>query len=137
MATELTLLLSEDGADPERVEMLTGHLRRELGQTDVERVSPLVVGPVPEGARAVELAAVGGLFIALGKSAGSLAQVVGVIRSWLARTPGQVRTVRLEIAGDVLELSQASAAEQDRLVELFVDRHASSEGSSWPGVAKP
>jgi hypothetical protein len=30
----------------------------------------------------------------------------------------------LELDGDALELSQASAADQERLIELFVSRHA-------------
>jgi len=32
--------------------------------------------------------------------------------------------VRLEIDGDVLELSETSAADQDRLIGLFIARHA-------------
>jgi hypothetical protein len=31
--------------------------------------------------------------------------------------------VRLEIAGDVLELSSATMADQDQLIRLFVGRH--------------
>jgi hypothetical protein len=65
-----------------------------------------------------------------------LGKIVAVIREWLTRTPGPVRTVRLELAGDVLELSQASAVEQDRLVELFVSRHASPGSTPWPDAAK-
>ena len=34
------------------------------------------------------------------------------------------RCVRLEIAGDVLELSSATVADQDQLIRLFVSRHA-------------
>ena len=49
--------------------------------------------------------------------------VVGTVRQWLSRGDGVRRTVRLELGGDVLELSQASAAEQQRLIELFVRRH--------------
>ena len=137
MAAELTLLLSEDGADPERVETLTRHLRHELNQLDVESVSTLTTGQAPEGTRAFDVAAVGALLVALGDSGQALGKIVATIRNWLTRTPGPVRTVRLELAGDVLELSQASAAEQDRLVELFVSRHASSGGSAWPDVARP
>jgi hypothetical protein len=92
-------------------------------------VTMLTRDRVPEGTRAFEAAAVGGLLVGLGSSAQALGKVVGVIRDWLSRSPGPVRTVRLELAGDGLELSQASAAEQDRLVELFVSRHASEDRS--------
>jgi hypothetical protein len=138
MAQELTLLLAEDGADAERLDTLTRHLRRELDELDVERVAPLSSGEAPEGSRAIEVAAVGALLVTLGNSAQALGKVVGAIRDWLGRTPGPVRTVRLELGGDVLELSQASAAEQDRLVELFVTRHAQQAGNAgWPDAAKP
>jgi hypothetical protein len=120
---ELRLVLSEDGADAERVDVLTTHLRRELDQLDVESVRRLREDQVPEGARAIDVAVVGALIVTLGKSAQSLGSVVATIRTWLSRTPGPVRTVRLELGGDVLELSQASAAEQQRLIDLFVSRH--------------
>jgi hypothetical protein len=67
--------------------------------------------------------AIGGL---LGNSAQALGRVIGVVRDWLARSPGRVRTVRLEVGGDVLELSQASASEQQRLIDLFVSRHSAA-----------
>ena len=137
MADELTLLLSEDGADAERLDAVTRTLRRELDELDVERVTQLTAGEAPEGTRAIEVAAVGALLVTLGNSAQALSKVVGAIRDWLGRTPGPVRTVRLELGGDVLELSQASVTEQDRLVELFVSRHAEpSGGVSWPDAAK-
>ncbi len=124
MDGELRLFLEEDGADAERIDQLTGHLRREIGQLEVDGVRGLPAGEAPPGTRGLEIMAVGGLLVTLGKSAQSLASVITTIRGWLARSPGPVRTVRLELGGDVLELSQASAAEQQRLIELFVARHA-------------
>ena len=125
MDGELRLLLEEDGADAERVDALTGHLRRELAQLDVERVTPLSAGEAPAGTRGLDAVTIGGLMVALGQSATALAAVITAIRGWLSRSPGPARTVRLELGGDVLELSQASASDQDRLIELFVQRHAS------------
>ena len=124
MDGELRLLLEEDGADAERVDLLTGHLRRELAQLDVERVRPLPAGAAPPGTRALDAAVIGGLLVTLGQSGAGLAAVITAIRGWLARTPGPARTVRVELGGDVIELSEASAAEQDRLIELFVSRHS-------------
>jgi hypothetical protein len=121
---ELRLLLEEDGADAERVDLLTGHLRRELTQLDVDGVRPLPDVEPPPGTRALDAAVIGGLLVTLGQSGAGLAAVITAIRGWLARTPGPARTVRVELGGDVLELSQASAAEQDRLIELFVGRHS-------------
>ncbi len=124
MDGDLRVLLYEDGADPERLDTLTGHLRRELDQLDVDAVRPLPAGQAPAGTRGLDAATVGGLLVALGQSATALAAVVTAVRGWLARSPGPARSVRIELGGDVLELSQVSAAEQDRLVELFLRRHA-------------
>jgi hypothetical protein len=57
-----------------------------------------------------------------------LRSAVFVIADWLRRGPGTRRTMRLELDGDALGLSQVSAAEQARLIELFVSKHAMSEG---------
>jgi hypothetical protein len=53
-----------------------------------------------------------------------LTAVISAIRTWLARYGGGRRSVRLEIGGDALELSDATAADQERLIRLFIDRHA-------------
>jgi hypothetical protein len=128
MDKELRLQFSEEGADAERLAVLTGYLRQELLQLDVDDVTALPPGDPPPGARAFGAASVGALLIALGQSAEGLRSVVSAIRDWLRRGDGTRRTVRLEIDGDALELSQASAADQQRLVELFVSRHATEQG---------
>jgi hypothetical protein len=87
------------------------------------------LGAAPPGARVAGVAAVGTLLVALGQSAEGLRSVVSAIRDWLRRGDGTRRTVRLELGGDALVLSQASAADQERLIELFVSRHAKPEGA--------
>jgi hypothetical protein len=129
MVEELRLHFAEDGADPERVAVLTGYLRDELRQLDVDDVSALSAGVPPPGSRAFDAVAVGGLLVTLGRSADGLRSVVGAVRKWLARGDGVRRTVRLELGGDVLELSEASAAEQQRLIDLFVRRHGTEDGT--------
>src|SRR5262249_2650762 len=137
MDLELRLQLSEEGADPERLAALTGYLRAELLQLDVEDVTAPQAGEAPPGARAFDVAAVGALLVALGQSADGLRAVVSAISAWLRRGEGTRRTVRLELDGDALELSQAGAADQERLVELFVSRHVTGEGGSWPASGRP
>jgi len=129
VGSELRVHLSEDGADAERVDALTGFLRRELLQLEVEDVTGLRAGAPPPGARGFDVAAVGGLLVSLSSSAAGLRAVVAAVRNWLARGEGTRRTVRLEIGGDVLELSEATVADQDRLVDLFVGRHAAGGGA--------
>ncbi len=127
MGGELRIQLAEDGADAERLDALTGFLRDELLQLEVEDVTALRAGEPPPGARVFDVIAVGGLLVSLGGSASGLGAVVSEIRKWLARGDGTRRTVRLEIGGDVLELSEATKADQDRLVDLFIDRHVTGE----------
>jgi hypothetical protein len=128
MDKDLRLQLSEEGADAERLAVLAGHLRAELLQLDVMNVTALQGGEAPPGARGVDVAAIGALVIALGQSAQGLASVVSAIRDWLRRGAGGPRSVRLELGGDALELSQASTADQERLIGLFVSRHTAAEG---------
>jgi hypothetical protein len=124
----LRLQLSEEGADAERLDALTGLLRDELLQLDLEDVTALQAGEPPPGARGLDAAAVGGLLVSLGSSADGLRSVVSAIRGWLARGGGTHRTIRLEIGGDAVELSEATVADQDRLIGLFITRHAAGEG---------
>jgi hypothetical protein len=128
MGSEVRLHLSEDGAGVERIEALTGLLRRELLQLDVDDVAALRAGAPPAGARSFDVAVVGGLLVSLTESAAGLSGVVAAIRGWLSRGGGTRRTVRIEIGGDVLELSEASAREQERLVGLFLSRHGVPPG---------
>jgi hypothetical protein len=130
MDQDLRLQLSEEGADAERLAMLAGYLRSELLRLDVEDVKALPAGQPPPGSRAFDGAIVGGLLIALGQSAEGLRLVVSAINGWLRRGEGKGRTVRLELGGDALELSQASTADQERLIEMFVSRHATGEAAS-------
>jgi NAD(P)H-hydrate repair Nnr-like enzyme with NAD(P)H-hydrate dehydratase domain len=124
MDGEVRLQLFEDGADAERLDVLTGYVRRDLLQLDVEDVSRTQAGNVPPGARAIDVVALGGLVVSLGRTATGLKAVVAVVRRWLSGGDGVRRTVKIVIDGDALELSEVSAAEQDRLVDLFVRRHA-------------
>lgn len=122
---DLTLHLSEHGADAQRLDQVTGYLRQELLALDVDSVSALRTGPAPPGSRALDPATVGGLLVTLSQSTTAVQTIVTAVRGWLGRGgPAVQRSVRVEIDGDVLELADASGEEQDRLVALFVNRHS-------------
>jgi hypothetical protein len=129
MDGEVRLELSEDGADAERLDELTGFLRRELLQLDVADVAALPAGEPPPGSRAFDVLAIGALLVTLGNSAEGLRSVVDAVRSWLGRGGDSRRTVKLEIGGDVLELTEASKADQQRLIDMFVSRHAAADSA--------
>lgn len=131
MGGELRVRISEDDADSERLAELARYLRSELLELDVDDVSALPGGSEPPpGSRAFGVAEISGLLVMLGQSADGLRSVVAAVTAWAGRGHGTRRTVRLELDGDALELSQASAADQERLVSLFVSRH------SEPGTRK-
>jgi hypothetical protein len=127
MNVVLRLQLTEEGADEERLDTLTSFLRQELLQLDVEDVTKLSAGEPPPGARASDVTAVGGLLVGLGGAAEGLGVVISTIKAWLTRGGRPHRGVRLEIGGDALELSDATAADQDRLIGLFISRHATRD----------
>jgi hypothetical protein len=137
MDGQLRIQVSEDGADAERLDALTGYLRRDLIELDVNDVTALAAGPPPPGSRAIDAAAVGGLLVALGSSADGLRSVVSAIQAWLGRGSGVRRTIRLELGGDALELSQASAADQERLIGLFISRHSEPPAELPPSELPP
>jgi hypothetical protein len=125
MPRDLFVYVAEEGADAQRVDLLTGYLRTELLHLDVAdvEVSVLHEGELPPGARAIDVAALGGLLVRFGPSREGVRAIVSVVARWLNRSPNRGRTVRIEIDGDVLVLSEATAAEEERLVDLFVARH--------------
>jgi hypothetical protein len=122
VTAELTILITEDDADPERVDVLTGYLREELLQLDVDDVRRATGGPPPEGSRSFEVAAIGALLVAASEMATSLDQIIAVVRKWAGGGP---RTVKITLGGDSLELSNASREQQNELVHAFIRRHSS------------
>jgi hypothetical protein len=113
-------LVDEPGAESADVAVATVQLRRELLQLDVDSVEQVTDGPPPPGSRAVDLAALGALVITMAKSE-LLPAVVATVQSWLARS--RRRSIKLEIDGDVLELTGLGAADQRRLADEWLRRH--------------
>lgn len=130
MSTVLSLFLSEEGADSERVDTLSRYLRTELLELDVADVTALSAGEAPAGTRSGVVAVIGGLLVDLGDATTGIAAVVTAVREWLKRGETPRRTVRLELDGDVLELTQPSPADQERLIELFISRHQARTGQA-------
>jgi hypothetical protein len=107
-------------ADAEEVAEATLQLRHELLDLDVDAVEPAPGGEPPPGTRGVELAALGALLVTVSQSQ-LLAPVLAAVRSWLAGSPR--RSIKLELDGDVLELSGVSSKEQRRLTDEWLRRH--------------
>ena len=106
--------------DAEYVAAVTLQLRRELLELDVDAVEVPSAGRPPPGTRAVDLGALGALVVTIGQSQ-LLGVVVAAVQSWLSRS-GQ-RRIRLELGGDVLELTGVGSDEQRRLTDEWLRRH--------------
>ena len=128
------LALDERGADAPRLDQLTRMLADELRQLDVDEVRR-TTGPAPAGTRALDAVTLNTLAVTL-LGSGGLTALVTAARAWLGRGQQSPRSVRLELDGDVLELSGASDAEHDRLVSLFLSRHPAG-GTTWAAGAEP
>jgi hypothetical protein len=120
---QVTLQLTEEDATDDRLDTLTGYLQQELLQLDVEDVRRPPAAPAPPGTRAVDLAQIGSIVVLLEPAAAGLKEIIAVIRGWLSRGDGVQRGVKIQLDGDVLELTNVSAAEQDRLITVFTERH--------------
>jgi hypothetical protein len=107
-------------ADPEELDELTRRLRLELLELDVHSVELARAGEVPPGARAGDATAVGTLVVGLLQTPELLVALVGLVQAWLVRD--RRRSARLELGGDVLEVSGLSAGDQRELLRAWVER---------------
>ena len=68
----------------------------------------------------MELAAIGALLVEFKGSVQVLATVVSAVRSWLQRGSSSKRSLKVTVEGRVLELSAATAEQQQQVVDEFV-----------------
>jgi hypothetical protein len=112
----------EPDADAAELDQAASQLREELLGLDVDAVTRLHAEAPPPGTRAAEATMLGGLVVGLGREA--LGVVVRAIQAWVARRSS--RSVKLTLDGDSIELTNVSDADQRRLIESLVARHAPS-----------
>lgn len=119
-----TLVLQADpGTDPEREERLMRRLRGEISDLDVESVTLVAAGEIPQGAKGVDPVTIGALLVAFSASGGVFTTLIGAIQNWVDRQTGRHR-IAVTIDGDTIELERASAAQQWELLDAFIQRHS-------------
>jgi hypothetical protein len=111
-----------------------GPARRGDGATEELREELARLGAVGEAAerprsRAIDVAAIGQIVVTLTGAAGGLGAVVETVRSWL-RGRAASRQVRLEIDGDVLEVTGLDSDQQQALIDRWLDRHSQPAGDT-------
>ncbi|MGH3714369.1 MAG: hypothetical protein ACRDT4_13040 [Micromonosporaceae bacterium] len=123
MGTAVLLGVTEDGADDGRIEALSLRLREELLALAVQSVERAPGGAAPDDTRAGAAEVAGALVVSIQPTIQLVGALVAVVRDWLRRT-GRNTVVRIEIGGDVLELSGANSETQQRLVDHWIAQHA-------------
>jgi hypothetical protein len=91
----------------------------------VESIGRERAGSAPPGTRAVDFLALGTLVVTMVRSSEMLRAVVGALQSWLAAS--RQRSVKLELDGDVLEVTGLSLADQRRLIDNWIARQADGD----------
>ena len=128
--TRLVLRVEDEQGDQEGLAELTAWLRQELLDLDVDSVEQFSSGEAPPGSRAFDVAALGTLVVTLAKS-DVLAAIVSAVAMWLTGRRNQV--VKIDVDGDVLELSGLPSQERQRLTEEWLRRRA-PDGSPLTGT---
>jgi caspase domain-containing protein/membrane-associated two-gene conflict system component 1 (EACC1) len=124
------LRVEDEQGDQEGLAEFTDGLRQELLDLDVDSVERLSAGDAPPGSRGFDLAALGTLVVTLAKSE-VLAAIVSAVAVWLTSRRNQV--VKIDVDGDVLELSGLPSQERQRLTEEWLRRHC-PDGSVLTGT---
>ncbi|MFF7655784.1 hypothetical protein ACFZCY_39195 [Streptomyces sp. NPDC007983] len=111
----------EGTSDSDLVELdeLTVELRSHLLELEVDRVEQLRTEDTPTGSKPGDVIALGVLAVAL--SPVVLRGVFRLLETWMTNRP--IRRVRVVFGNDSIELEQASAADQRRLVDAFIVSH--------------
>jgi hypothetical protein len=105
------------GDDAGELAELTGWLRTELLDLDVQSVARLSDEEVPPGAKGV-VAIAGWLVVHLGPEA--LRTVLAKVADWVTRND---RIVEVSLGSDKLTLSRATREQQQRIIDDWLARH--------------
>lgn len=120
--TQLTVTLdAEPDTDAEDLERLTRQLRNELSELDVQ-ANFVTGGPAPANTKAGDVIEWGTLLLTLAASGGVITTLINAIQTWLTNR-NQPATVTVEMGGDKLQITGNPSAEQQRIIEAFLQRH--------------
>ncbi|MGH8904712.1 MAG: hypothetical protein ACRDYA_24280 [Egibacteraceae bacterium] len=108
-------------ADAAELAELAVRLREQLLELDIERADPVTAGPAPPGTRAGEILVAGALTVMLALSKKLLTALTEAVQSWVSLSGG--RSVKLELDGDVLEVTGITRRDQHELIQAWIDRH--------------
>ena len=99
---------------------MTGWLRAELLDLDVQDVEQLPSEAIPEGAKGIAAVA-GWLAVKLGPEA--IRVVLGKVADWVSRND---RVVEVSYGCDTLKLGRATRQQQEKIIDAWLTRHPAS-----------
>jgi hypothetical protein len=105
--------------DDEELAVATARLREELLALEVDDVEPLAGEGAPDGAKGLSLA-LGALLVKLGSGV-PLRAVLDVLQRWARANR---RDVEVTLDGNTLRLTSVSAEQQDKIIDVWLARHA-------------
>ncbi|MEU1038314.1 hypothetical protein [Streptomyces sp. NPDC005907] len=110
--------------DEDELRWLSSQLRRSLLELDVVdvRLARSASG-VPSGSKSSELIAAGTVVVTAAPFI--LRQVLQLADTWLKNRP--VRSIKVELDGHTIELSDASVVERERLIDAFLTHRESAD----------
>ena len=118
-SAELLVSLSLEDGDQTELDELTRQLRAEIEQLNVVAVDDVSQGNAPEGAKAVEWAAIGNLVVTLAPTV--VPVVFGVLKSWIERKPSVPLKIKVKVGRKSAEIvydpTKTSPKELDKLVK--------------------
>lgn len=130
-ANEILLLLDTDyGAGAEELASLTGNLRQQLLQTEVNDVHTVRSGELPEGAKAAGAVEWGALLITLAKSKHVIAGVVAALTTWIQRNQGTQAHLKVGPCDIDLKGMQLDQEAIQRMLEACLEERARDETQS-------
>lgn len=123
-ATERLTLAIEGTPDSDGQELarLTGQLRSQLLELDVERVDLVRAGEVPPGSKVADPITIGAIIITLAPTV--IQAVIGLVQNWHKNHP--VSSIKVTLGDDSLELGNASPEQLEELTKAFIARHPTS-----------
>jgi hypothetical protein len=117
----LVRVLPAADSDIEELAEWADDLLVELAGVDEASVAPLTPDSAPEGSKGLGVL-VGQLLAQVSTLAG-LRAIVAAVQAWAAR---RHRTVEINIDGDVLEMSGVSSQQQEKIIDAWIARLATT-----------
>ncbi|NHC47140.1 effector-associated constant component EACC1 [Motilibacter aurantiacus] len=122
--TRLHLVIMDEDRSLLEAEDLAIHLLRELHELDGVEAARISKSSTPPGAKSGAAVEAAELLVTL-ISSGSLTALVELMTSWLGRNQGV--TVALEVDGDKIEVTGASRAQTQQLIDSWLAARMSEE----------